>query len=336
MRPLLLLLICLFVACNSTSTQESSKAEPIDKQFFLELGGEEQYIEIRSSSSDNPILLFLHGGPAWPQTPQFRYFNAELEEAYTLVVWEQRGAGKNFAKNPKPDNLSLDQIVKDGLELTHWLQQEYGQKKIYLAGYSWGSLVGVKMVQQEPAHYKAYFGVAQFINMTEGMKISQNWLKEMAIENDDKLALAKLDSLAKPDMYADEHDRFFQQYLLVNDYKGALHNTDAIPEMEKAQTGYEDYKDYDWYGVWEASSKVLQKDFYVQDVREIKALAVPVILFQGRHDWNVPSVLAEAWLDQLQAPKKEIIWFENSGHGPLEEEPKAFNEAMMAVRQKLE
>ena len=49
----------------------------------------------------------------------------------------------------------------------------------------------------------------------------------------------------------------------------------------------------------------------------------------GRHDWNVPAVLVEEFVNKLQAPIKEIIWFENSGHGPLEEEPEKFNKVMI-------
>ena len=163
------------------------------------------------------------------------------------------------------------------------------------------------------------------------METSRRWLREQATKKNDTDVLEKVDSLENLDFYEDDHDRFFQQYLLVNAYKGAMHNTDAIPEIEKAKSQYEDYKDYDWYGVWEVSSKVLQQDLYVADVRAIKELDLPVFLFQGRYDWNVPSVLAESWLDNLKAPQKEIIWFENSGHGPLEEEPKVFNKAMINI-----
>jgi pimeloyl-ACP methyl ester carboxylesterase len=58
-----------------------------------------------------------------------------------------------------------------------------------------------------------------------------------------------------------------------------------------------------------------------------------VTLLLGRHDWNVPSVLADEWLDSLSAPRKELVWFENSGHGPLEEEPARFDSVLLeAIR----
>lgn len=329
---IVILLLSILAACNTeTGNKSNAQAASINDKFYLELGGAQQYIEIISTSKDNPVLLFVHGGPAWPQTPQIRYFNSELADKYTLVIWEQRGAGKSYKKNPSPKDLSLTQIVSDGNELADWLKKKYQQEKIYLAGYSWGSLVAVNMVKEHPENYKAYIGIAQFINKDEGMKISRNWLREQALEKDNQAALKKIDSLENRTFFKDDHDRFVQQYLLVNAFGGALHNKDAIPEIEKAVNQYEDYQGYDWEGVWAASAAVLQKEFYVADVRNIKTLDIPVILFQGKHDWNVPSVLAAAWLHDLEAPKKEIIWFENSGHGPLEEEPKAFNEAMLSI-----
>ena len=215
--PALFFLVISLIACSNSSEKPPSKGdEPTTEAFFVELGGEEQYVEIISTSMENPLLLFVHGGPAWPQTPQIRYFNADLAKAYTVVIWEQRGAGKNFAKNPKPDNLNLEQIVSDGIELSVWLKEVHQRKKIYLAGYSWGSLVGVEMTKQAPRHFKAYFGIAQFINSEEGMTITRQWLREQATERNDAAALAKVDSLENPANYRDEHTRFFNKYLLVN------------------------------------------------------------------------------------------------------------------------
>lgn len=45
------------------------------------------------------------------------------------------------------------------------------------------------------------------------------------------------------------------------------------------------------------------------------------MLFLGRHDYTAPSSIAETWLNQVYAPKKQIIWFENSAHLPMLEEP---------------
>ena len=45
-------------------------------------------------------------------------------------------------------------------------------------------------------------------------------------------------------------------------------------------------------------------------------LDVPVYFFLGRYDVNAPTVLAEEYMQVLDAPDKKIVWFEHSGHSP--------------------
>lgn len=320
----------VLVSCNH-ETNKSSAQELIKEKTFLDLGGELQYVEITGTDRNNPILLFIHGGPGWPQTPQLRYYNSELAHKYTLVIWEQRGAGNSYKKNPEPKNLNLKQIIKDGHQLTEWLKEKYNQEKIYLAGYSWGSLVGVNMVKDNPENYNAYIGIAQIVNMNKGIEITQNWLRQEAKNANDSKALESLDSLSNLSFYKNDLDRFFKQWLLLNKYKGATFNKEAEIETEKAMSNYEDYKDYDWFKVWEISANKMQEDMFGSHIQNIKKLEVPTFLLQGRHDWNIPSTLAEEWLKKLSCPKKKLYWFEKSGHGPLEEEPQKFNETIIGI-----
>ena len=329
--------ILILVSCQSgTNNKTTPEIKPVDEKLYLELGGELQYIEIKASSAKNPILLFIHGGPAWPQTPQLRYYNSELADKYTLVMWEQRGAGNSYKKNPTPKNLNLRQIIKDGDQLTKWLKEKFNQEKIYIAGYSWGSLVGVNMVKDNPENYKAYIGIAQIVNMNKGIEITQNWLRREAKNANDSKALESLDSLSNLSYYKNDLDRFFKQWSLLNKYNGATFNKESEIETEKAMSKYEDYKDYDWFKVWGYSANKMQEDMFGSDIGNIKKLEIPVFLLQGRHDWNIPSTLAEDWLKKLESPKKNLYWFDKSGHGPLEEEPKEFNKVMIEILNQME
>ncbi len=322
-------------ANNQVPSQDETDTPLTTQKRFLTLGGEEQYIEIIGRQTEQPYLILIHGGPAWPQTPQFRYLNTAICQTYRTVLWEQRGAGNSYKKNPKPDKLSLEQIIQDGHELTQWLQDSLGAQEIYLAGYSWGSVVGAKIAQRYPDDYVAYIGIAQFINKSAGMEISQNWLLEQAESQNRGDLIPRIDSLKHPEYYPSATERFFQQYLLLNEFKGAVYNKEAVLEIEKATEQYDDYKGYDWYGVWRASSEALQDDLYQEDIRKITQLDLPVILVEGRNDWNVPSVLAQSWLNSLQAPVKKIYWVEKSGHGLLEEQAASFNAIMQMIPQDL-
>ncbi len=327
-------LLTLLILWSCQSTKEKPLAA-IHQKHFVELGGEEQYIEVISESLDNPVLLLVHGGPAWPQTPQTRYLNLDLAKDYTLVLWEQRGAGQSYLKNPTPDNMSLEQIIQDGHQATAWAKKEFNQDKILLVGYSWGSIVGAYMAQQQPEDYHAYVGVAQFINKSKGMEIAQSWLLEQATKADDQADLVALDSLKTAENYSNETEQFFRQWQLLNKYRGAVYNHEAEEVVQKAMESYPDYQAYDWFQAWRESSAHLQDDLYNANVLEIKEIDLPVYLIVGRHDWNVPSVLATQWLDSLQATSKKVIWFEGSGHGPLEEEPEKFNSSLSQIKSEL-
>ena len=92
--------------CQSQTNPKTEKTKErntaVDEKSFIELGGEKQYVEITGVSSKNPVLLFLHGGPGWPQTPHLRYFNSDLTKSLILVAWEQSGCGKSYMNNPQP------------------------------------------------------------------------------------------------------------------------------------------------------------------------------------------------------------------------------------------
>lgn len=321
---------------TSIFNQSSANQPTIHKQFYLELGKEEQYIEILSHSETNPVLLFIHGGPAWPQTPQLRYYSAELAKKYTLVIWEQRGAGKSYMKNPNPSNLSLQQILNDGHELTGWLKAQYNQEKIYLAGYSWGSMLGAKLAYQYPNDYKAYIGIAQITNLENRKQVSLEWLEKQVIQGADANDLALLEKVKDVSNYESELDRFFEQWLMLNKYGGAIYSETVRMETDKAIAAAPDYAGYDWFAVWERSAKVLQRDMELNPIDGLTSFEVPVFLLQGRHDWNVPSVLAEAWLNNVSSPSKKLFWFEYSGHSLLEEEFEKFNDVLFDIAEIVE
>ena len=331
-----ILAFALLTACQNRS---SVKPEPTNEQLstkieersFIELGGEKQYVEITGASSDNPVLLFLHGGPGWPQTPHLRYFNADLTKDVTLVAWDQSGCGRSFMNNPNPKNLSLNQIINDAHELTQILKKKFNKDKIYLAGFSWGSVVGLHLIEKYPEDYLAYFGISQVINFKKGIQISRDWITKQAKAKNDQETLKILKRLARNDTSLCKRpiDCFIKQYEQLSKYNGAIYTKESEKEIDKAISLYDDYKDYDWMKGFFNSAYPLEKDIFAIDFTNLKEVKIPVYFFMGRHDWNVPTSITEEFVKNLTGPKKEIVWFENSGHEPLEEEADKFNKEIL-------
>lgn len=320
--------VLLFAACKPKTKPAGKK---IEQKTMLTLGGEQQYVEITGDNDAAPVLLFIHGGPGWPQTPTLRYFNSDLTKKFVLVSWDQRGCGKSYMENPAPANMSLQQIINDAHELTTYLKDKFKQRRIYLAGYSWGSIVGMELAQKYPDDYTAYIGICQVVNMRKGIEVGRQWIAEQAKKANDTASLNAIAKLNNNDTSFCKGDLacFMQQYLLVNKYKGATFNDSAAALEEKAMALYDDYKNYDWNKGFEFSAGKLEKNMFATDFTNVQQLKIPVYFLQGRHDWNVPSAIVAMYFENLSAPEKKIYWFENSGHNLPAEEPALFNETLM-------
>jgi pimeloyl-ACP methyl ester carboxylesterase len=61
-------------------------------------------------------------------------------------------------------------------------------------------------------------------------------------------------------------------------------------------------------------------------------LNYPIVMVQGRHDQVSPASPAERYAELLQAPVKQLVWFDHSAHMPHLEEPERFRELLAQVR----
>lgn len=338
MKKIIYLLILIsFFGCNNQSSSNKIAEEgdikdtAVNQQSLIALGGEKQYVEMTGASSKNPVLLFLHGGPGWPQTPHLRYFNADLAKSITLVAWEQSGCGKSYMNNPDPKNLSVEQLVNDAHELTQILKKKFHQDKIYLAGFSWGSVLGMHLINKYPEDYTAYFGISQIIDINRSIDLSREWIRQQAEIKGDKKMLKLVKQLETKDtsLCKTPLDCFYKKYELLTQYGGAIYKKESEAEIKIAETKYEDYKNYDWLKGFLFSASRLGNAIFETNFTSITKLKVPVYFFVGRHDWSLPAIVTEEYFNKLVAPKKEIVWFEQSGHECLEEEPANFNKAII-------
>lgn len=329
-------IVLILFSCNgSIPDQETTinENDSVSEKSLIELGGEKQYVEINGYSKSKKILLFLHGGPGWPQTPQLRYFNSELTKHMVVVAWEQSGCGKSYLNNPSPSKLSLEQVVNDAHELTQLLKQKFNVNKIYLAGFSWGSIPGLMLAEKYPQDYFAYIGISQVLSLRKSIKASREWIKTQANLKSDKETLKQLNKLEIGDtsFCKRELDCFMQQYQLLYKYRGALFSAKAEEEIAKAEKHYQDYQNYDWNKAFLYSANRLEDDLFGTDLSNVDKIETPTYFIVGKHDWNIPASITEKFFNKLSCRKKEMFWFENSGHEPLSEEADKFNHTLIGI-----
>lgn len=265
----------------------------------------------------------------------------ELEKHFLMVYWEQRGAGKSYCKSEC--ELSLDILINDTKELAQILCNQFSKDKIYIMGHSWGSLLGLMTVKEYPELFYAYFGIGQVTNQYEAEKSSLQWVTEQAKKNNDVSIVKKLSNLTLPSKNADatiwdKYLRIHRKYLLK--YGGSFHQKPNFWKIFKSFLFASEYTIKDkikfipsaYYSLKKLWFDVINTNLFY----EIKKIDVPVYIFQGKYDYQVSTELAKKFIEQLEAPKKEIFIFDNSAHSPNMEECKDFNKRvkqLVAIQQ---
>jgi proline iminopeptidase len=327
-----LLFYFFFISHNFLNAQLSkSKAgqTPIDTSFLLKVNGIEQYLEIKGSSGNNPVLLFIHGGPEWPATPMIRKFNQYLTKNFVLVSWDQRNCGKSGSENTAVFTPAL--YVEDAHQVTQYLKGEFHTKTIFVACHSWGTAVGIYLVQKYPEDYAAYIGMGQFVNPIKSDALARSYVTEQAKKNNDTATLEGLKtiSFSEDKGYENGFDGLIRFSMLSNKY----FKSNEVADLPDPTQLYSDYSKIDWMSPLMTTGKILFNYMNAEhiDLSPYKEFKLPVYFFIGRYDHNTSAKLAEEYFKTIKAPKKKLFWFEHSGHSPNWEEPGIFYQCLLEV-----
>jgi pimeloyl-ACP methyl ester carboxylesterase len=304
----------------------------------MTLNGVKQWLIIRGQDIEKPVLLFLSGGPGSSEAARVLRFNQELEKEFVVVIWEQRGCGKSYPSLRPKSNLTVEQYTEDIIALSEHLMERFDETKIYLVGHSWGTIIGVRAVQQRPDLYHAYVGTAQMVNVLESDQIIYEKMVDYARQTGDGKYMQSLEKQGPPP-YGGKNPIVPYANLLSREYQ--VFETRATTNQEYINDGdllrlMLRQPEYGWLdrvhnllGLKNTFNVVYPQlqDF---DFREDAAkLDLPVYLISGRNDSNAPIWLTEDYYNRLQAPDKHLIYFEDSGHGMIWQEADRFFDVMV-------
>lgn len=299
-------------------------ADSIASLEKISLGGQPQWILIRGQNRFSPILLFLHGGPGMPMMYLAHTFQRHLEDSFICVQWDQRGAGKSYFKNMSTTSLTVEQILSDAEELIQELRSRFNQKKIYLAGHSWGSYLGMLLIHRYPELFHAYVGIGQVADEARAREITARFLRERALETGDQKALVELINSG-----FEVHEKWLFKY------GGALYGKTGYTPFILAGIKAPEYGLFDIPKVGRGSSFSSRHMRYdaidTPLMNHVTEVRVPLYFFTGRYDFTTPYELVEEYFRKLQAPSKKMIWFERSAHFPFFSEPELFARALKTV-----
>jgi pimeloyl-ACP methyl ester carboxylesterase len=290
----------------------------------IPIGGVQQSILIQAVNPNNPVLLFVHGGPSMP-LPGVSCRSAdyalaittkELVKHFVVVFWDQRGTGKSYHKHIPRETMNLEQFVSDANEVTDYLRQRFHQQKIYLVAHSWGTTIALNLVSRYPDKFHAYVGLSQIVSWTENDRLAYRWVMERAKAENNKKAIRELTKLGEP-----PYLESFQQWgtlrkWLVMKYKSMFHDagdpmSPTFMKAMKIMFKSPDYSVRDVFHTLVSGFKLSYSEQLIQDLtannffEDVPQIDVPIYFIHGRHETHVFPELTLSYYHQLIAPQEK-------------------------------
>lgn len=308
----------------------------LNEKRTIMISGLPQRIHLWGKDTNAPVILFLHGGPGMPFRHKIRKYLLPLAEEYVLAVIDERGAGGSYSPELTPADLTLENYVNDIREWTEYLKKRFNHKKIYLVGFSFGSLIGSVAAFRDPSSYAAYLGVGQFVDIDELILERYRLLCQKAREIGDESLERRLEEMGEPvggKFKTEEDNKYFGDHYyqaMEPAHYPSFNKREIAPVKRSLEYTFLEKRNFE-KGL-ALSSQAKGMSFGVRSVLPLGfACKIPHYIIQGVDDISTPYRLAEEYSKQIHAPKKAFLAYTNSGHEALFEEPERF---MIDVRNK--
>lgn len=318
-----------FLILNTSQNDQKLSKLAIDKEAYIKINGIEQYVMIKGEKLSNPVLLYLHGGPGLSgigKEPLIKNW----EKLYTVVYWDQRGAGKTYEKNhsfqqgiDEKNKPTINNMIEDTRQMVEYLKKTFHQNKIAILGHSWGSVLGSEFILKYPQDVSYYIGVGQVTNAMEDERVVYEHLYDIAKKVGDPKDIKALEKISDYPHYKDEN-QIFKDLIMVRTLqaKYKIINTDIKPTPESQAI-------YNRNGPIYSNIYQYMMSFNLYKTTDYK---VPVYYILGMDDWQVPTVNAVKYFYKINAPKKELFLIPNAGHSTMTDQPRAFYNALKIIR----
>lgn len=301
------------------ATSSPTSARAIDEEGFVTIGGIQQWLVIRGNDRTAPVLLVVHGGPgaAWSGFVVQQF--AEWEKQFTLVLWDQRGAGRTFGRSgPVGADVTIDRMALDGIEVAQYVCKRLHKPRVILMGVSWGSVVGVHMIKDRPDVFYAYVGAGQVVNWRKNEAVSYQQVVAKARQRNEQEAVASLEKIGPPP-YNNLRSLGVRSNWAARFEPGAPDGPELM-KMPFAAPGYTKVDAKNWLEGLDSSQEHffgvnMDGPFANEDLTDLgRDFGVPVFIFQGTEDDIAPPSLAEGYAKYLRAPRVEYIPIDGAGH----------------------
>ena len=317
----------------------------IQEDAYVEIGGIEQFIQIRSEDLNNPVVLWLHGGPGFPLTYMNYYYQGELEKNFTVACLEQRGCGRTYYRNTHAANASPDDLLSDIHEAVEVLKKRFHKEKVIIMAQSWGTVIGMKYTEQHPENVAAYVGVGQVTQFAKGKVYSARKAADLAERQGNTRDAEKLRELAAAfeqvsDIQNVNIKDLEEMIITSGSYLKAAGEMSGMKQMTTALTSpHFNLNDARWFlfasstkNIIDSQTELIDYMYFGFDLNQIRLSEnVPVLFVQGDCDYITPTDMVKEYCESADSDSVRIVTIPDTGHTPFLDNPAAFCEAVKGL-----
>lgn len=286
-------------------------SSPVSLQQAVEIGGIKQWVSIRGTDDNNPVLLFLHGGPGNSVMGYADKFTSELQKHFIVVLWDQRESGKTAELNHSSAALTVSLMEEDAVEMINYLRSRFSQNRIYLMGHSWGGFLSLRIASSHPQLLLACFALNPMVYQLESDRLSLEWMRENAARQGNQEALRELSLIRIP--FQNGEQLYYHRRWLAKGMGTKAPAKEFVLAWAKT-----------WLTLFNEASSV---NFFVA----APELNCPVFFFVGSKDYQTYGRLTEQYFNVVKAEKKDLFWFANSAHNLNLTEPKKLQDIVISL-----
>lgn len=314
----------------------------IDESTYIEINGIKQYINIRGEDTANPVMIFVHGGPASPMGFVAPYYQQPIEEKFTVINYDQRGCGRTYyANGERVDNLTVEQLERDLDAVVDYARKRFGQDKVVIMGHSWGTILGTVYASNHPAKISAYIGVSQAAgNLFHGKIAAGEMALETASGKDAETLESVIGKMKQVSCYDEINlDDLMTSASLSSKYLACDGEMSSLGQMWIGLTSPQmNMTDLRWFlfmmnadKFFESQRSLMEYAFFGFDSEEIGSeYNFPVYYIAGSNDYMIPQKAAKEYYNTITAPDKAFVTIDNTGHSMFMDNPKEFSRTVLS------
>ena len=320
----------------------------IQESTYIDIGGMKQYIQIRGENTDNPIMIFVHGGPASPMGYVSAYYQKELESELTIINYDQRGCGRTYYANDCSTNSNIDLLVDDLNEIVAYAKERFGKEKVIIAGHSWGTVIGSIYVQKYPENVSCYIGISQITNLYQNkLNVARIALEKNEIRGteDEKKLTELINKMSEVQDYDDMAiDDLRQLVSITAKYIACEGEMSGFSQMITGITSPDmNFDDIKWFvsqmdtqKFFAQNKEIMEYAFFGFDINMLSTTYhVPVYYLAGEGDYAVSQKDSESYYGSINAPSKGFYWIENAGHSMFMDNPEEYCNTIKDILSKI-